>query len=271
MPPHRQCFYVVRHLMRLLIFISFLFVSIISFGQIEKRINSILLKRDFKAFLEFAKDYYIEKGGIRIDKGNIREIAGDFQEAMFIISKAYQINKGVSITCNPELKVIVNNNDIIFFELESKEMKDFPKSFETTTDTTFRFIDNVKMAEFEKKFELEYKAKLNKADLFIDTISVGTKCGRYPGFFTKQHEQVEVWVLNKDTTSLYSWLQSANSEKQVYAVKGLYHLSVNGLKINGEKLVITRRVRQKKGTIYTCIPCDSRETLISKELEAFPL
>ena len=257
--------------MRPLIFISFLFVSINSFGQIEKRINSILLKRNFKAFLEFTKDYYIEKEGIQIEKGNIREIAGDFQEAMFTISKAYQINKGVSITCTPKLKVITNKNDIVYFELESKEMKNFPKNFEITSDTTYRFADEIKMVDLAKRFELEYKTRLNEADLFIDTIAVGTTCGHYPGTSTSQHEQIEEWVANKDTASLFNWLQSVNSEKQVYAVKGLYRLSGNGLNISEEKIAIARRVRRKKGTINTCIPCDSRETLISKELEAFTL
>lgn len=257
--------------MRPLLFISFLAISINSFGQIEKQINSVLLKRDFHAFLEFAKNYYFERNGTRIDKGNIREIARGFQEALFTISKAYQFNKGVSITCNPKLNVLTNNNKIIYFYLESKEMKDFPKNFEMTSDTTYRFIDEIKMKELKKRFVLEYKANLNEADLFIDTIAVGTKCGHYPGFFTKEHDQITKWVQEKDTLNIYTWLQSANSEKQVFAVKGLFYLLQRGVQISDEKRTIARRIRQKKGTIYTCIPCDSRETLISKELEEFVL
>jgi hypothetical protein len=257
--------------MKPLIFILFLIISLASSGQIEKQINSTLMKRSFNAFLNFTRNYKTERNGIRISKGNIREITEGYQEAMFYVIKAYQVNKGVSIAVNLKIRILTHSDRIIYFYLESKEMKDFPNSLETTSDTTYSFVDKVNMRDLKKRFELEYKSSLNENDLFIDTIAVGTNCGRYPGSTIKQHEQMQKWVQANDTSSLFTWLQSANAEKQVFAVKGLYYLSLSGTMISDEKKAIARRVRQKKGTIYTCIPCDTSERLISKELEDFLL
>ncbi len=253
--------------MKILITILLISTSVLTNGQIEKDINDILLKRDFNQFLEFASDYYNEKEGLQISKGNIREIATAYQEAMFTIIKSYKINKGVSITCNVKLSILTKNNRIIYFNLETKEIKDFPKNYNVTTDTTYHFADAAGMSGLKNRFETEYKTSLSVEDLFIDTIAVGTACGMAPAVTTSQYAQILNWVQAKDTASIFTWLQSVNTEKQVYAVKGLHHLKSIGLQIGEEKRSMARMVIRKKGTIFTCILCDKKKTLISEELE----
>ena len=257
------------YLMKLYFVILNLLIATVSSGQIEKEINAVLVKKDFQKLLQFVSKYERETKGIQIEKGNIREITNGFQEATFTISKGYPIYKGVTITCNPRLNVIIQGSQIIYFHLKSEEMKNAPKNFDSISDTTYKFIDNKKIYELKKQFEIIYKSSLNLNDLFIDTIAVGNKCGIYPGCLTNQQEQILSWVKTSDTLSLYKWLQSPNVEKQIYAVKGFYYLSLKGIKISENIRAIIRQICQKKGTITTCITCSSEQSNISDVLKHY--
>ena len=246
-----------------------LLITTISSGQIEKDINSVLLKKDFQKLLKFVNKFEKEIKHIRIVKGNIREITKGFQEATFEINKGYPIYEGVTITCNPRLKLITQGTQIIYFFLESKEMKNAPRNFDISSDTIYKFIDKKRMGELKKQYRTTFKISLNEDDLFIDTIAVGDKCGLYPGLITKEQEQILNWVKLTDTLSLYNWLQSPNTEKQVYAIKGFYYLYLKGMKISEQTRSIISVINQKKGTIRTCIPCDSKQTNISDALKPY--
>ena len=252
----------------LLIILSFHYSSI-SVAQIGKQVNSVLLKHDFDAFLSYAKSCSEEKDGYTIEEGNIREITTGYQEAMFEMVKSYQMNPSVSFTANSKIKVLTYKNRVIYFFVENKEMKGFPKNFVTSNDTTFEYIDNAAMLALRKQYFREYGAELRTDDLFIDTISVGTKCGRYPGVRTSEFEQILKWISSRDTANLDKWLQSPNAEKQVYSIIGFYNLHLKGYKLSEETLRIVDRVRRKRGTVNTCIPCDGRERQIAYVLEDY--
>jgi hypothetical protein len=254
-----------------LILIILLLNATTSFGQIERQINTLLLKKDFKLLLNFTNKYDLEKDHIQINRGNTREITKGFQESMFYIIKSYQMNKGVLITCNLRLNLITYGNQIIYFYLESKEIKNFPANTEATSDTTYKFIDTKKMLELRKQFQLTYKAHLDEKELFIDSIAVGDKCGRYPGRATFYQKQVLFWVKTVDTASLHKLLQSPNSEKQVYGVKGFYYLSLKGIKSSDEIKSLIRYIAQKNGTVYTCMPCDRGCTTILTAIKPYLL
>ncbi len=247
-----------------LMLLILLLVTFFSFGQIEKVANKLLLKGDFNQFLIFTKDYRLAKNPIWIEQLNVREVVKGFQEAMFKIVRSYSMYKGVSITCNMRLNVITEGNRIIYFYLESKEMKGFPKTFETTSDTTYRFTDKKGMIRLNSRFEFTYKAPLDESELFIDTIYLGNKCGHYGEEETPvQQKQIFEWVTRTDTVNLYKWLQSANTEKQVYAVKGFHYLTLKGVKISEEAKDLIGNIIQKKGTVNTCGTCDSRRAKIA--------
>ena len=229
---------------RLRLFIVFLFIAYCSFGQIEKQANTILMKRDFNEFKKFATSYATEKNATRISFGISRDLANGFQESVFYITKSYPFN-GVSITCNPRINIITAGNLIIYFHLESKEMKGFPKTFAITSDTTYNFSDPQKIASLKSKFHQIFLVPLNEKELFIDTIYYGNKCG-HNGFSTNEKEKTDAWVNTYDTLSLYQWLQSTNTEKQIYAVYGFNSLLLKGFKINAElKRLIKTSCRKK--------------------------
>ncbi len=253
---------------RLRLMIAFLFLACFSFGQIEKQANAILLKRDFKEFRKFAAGYALEKNSTRISSGIIRDLANGFQESVFYISKSYPLNKGVSITCNPRINIITQGNLIIYFYLESKEMKGFPETFDITSDTTYNFRDTQKITTLKSKFRQTFLVPLNEKELFIDTIYYGKKCG-HNGLPTNEQEKIDTWVKNNDTLNLYQWLQSTNTEKQIYAVQGFNSLLLKGVKPNGDAKQLIGYIIRKRGVINTCITCDAKQNEIANVVNTF--
>ena len=65
----------------------FVFLPTFSFAQIENKLNSVLLKRDYSAFLEIVNEYSVEKNWITIRVGNSRELVEGYQESLFYITK----------------------------------------------------------------------------------------------------------------------------------------------------------------------------------------
>lgn len=135
-----------------ILIIIFLFSATYSFGQIEKKANRLLLKRDFSAFIKFTDSYKTVKDNITISSGIKRDLIEGFQESIFYINKSYMLNDGVTITCNSQIKIITQDNLVIYFHLESKEVKGFPETFDTTSDTTYNFRDNQMMNTLKLKF-----------------------------------------------------------------------------------------------------------------------
>jgi len=257
-------------MIRLYLFITSLFLTSYSFGQIEKKINAVLLKGNFREFKKFVDRYRIEKGQVTISSGNVRDLTTGFQEAVFYISKSYSVNKGVSITCNPRIHLLTEGNLIIYFSLESEEMKDFPKSFEITSDTIYKFSNLPKMAALKTKFLQTYGVPLNENELFIDTVYYGQNCG-IGGRPPKEQEKINDWVNNVDMVNLHKWLQSTNTEKQIYAVQGFHILSSKGVIIPEASKKYIHNILKKRGTINTCAICDARQEEISSVVSEFKL
>lgn len=238
-------------------------------SQIEGKINKILLKNNFKAFLAFSNDYRLEKDSVQIRKGNIREIVSGFEEGMFYIIKTYPLVRGIHIRDECRLNIITKGNQIIFYTLENKRMDISSSNLGTTEDSTYSFSNKKEMDDLKKRFTYLYGVPLDEKGLFIDTITLGTKCGHYPGEMLKQQEQVVHWANKKDTLSLNSWLTSANTETQLFAMRGYYYLSLRGVKISKKTQEIIKHLATKKGTVYTCIPCDVRSAKISDAAKPF--
>lgn len=242
-----------------------------SFGQIEGRLNAILLKRDYNGLVAFIDKYHKEQDSIKIQHSNRREIIKGFEETVFYIHKSYPGSLHPSITSESVLKLITRQNQVVYFYLEVKKMEVTLQSIVTVVDTVYRFSDNKNMLHLHQGFKETFKAPMDEKDLFVDTIAVGNKCGHWPGETTSQRLQIIEWVLAKDTASLYRWLQSPNVEKQIYAAIGFFQLSKRGMKPGDKARSLILAVSKKKGTAYTCIPCGLEQTDIADAIKPYVL
>lgn len=238
-----------------------LFFSFFAFSQIDEEINKILLKKNFSAFLNFTDRYSTSQGDINIYKGNIRELVHGFSEAFFTLIKSYPVNKAVNITCESKIKILTRGKHIIYFHFERKRLQGLPESATVITDTTYQYFNSQEIAAMNVAFEKVFLIIPDKSDLFIDTIYYGQSCGHSPkGHRPYQGEQIDKWINAVDTANLTRWLQSANMEKQVYAVEGFYSLLFKGVRLSDDIKNMINSFRKKKGTINLCGICDSRQS-----------
>lgn len=86
------------------------------------------------------------------------------------------------------------------------------------------YKDNIEFNKLNNSFNLIYKADLNEKELFNQDITYGYACGR-GGIDPKEKTQIDVFFEHNDKDSLIKWLQSTNTEKQIYAIEGLFNLN----------------------------------------------
>jgi hypothetical protein len=166
------------------------------------------------------------------------------------------------------VKILTYKNEIIYYELSKdirKKLKDrWSENYilisEYKNDTAFRHL-NV-------SFKLIYKVDLDEKELFNQDIIYGAACGR-AGVDPQEKTKVSEFVENNDKESLIKWLQSPNSERQIYAISGLYYLNKKGTQLNSDELLMINFVKNKKGTIKVCFGCTHYTQTIQEATKQF--
>lgn len=240
------------------------------YAQIEVKTNAILLKRDFNAFKKFIAAAPGNRKPIYFNSEMSREVVDGFRESVFTIVKSHKSDSSIiNVTINCQVNIITQGNLIIYYHLERKEFIDFPKSYKTK-DTVYTFSDSSRLAAMRSKFKNCFLAPLNENELFVDTIYYGSMCGHSrQEQLTPQQAQIKEWVVKRDTANLFKWLQSTNTERQVYAVQGFHSLHFMRVKISDEAKRLISYIIKKKGNIQYCGICDAGLIDISRIVEKF--
>jgi len=215
-----------------------------SLAQIEKQAYALLLKRDFPAFAKFAAQYKEKKDQVTIDTGYNRDIIPGFQEAIFYLEK--------SIAQKSRICIVRKENSIIYCRVECYAINS--KSIHAQ-DSTYEFADTAKMNLLKVAFQKNIGMPLNEKELFIDSIYYGKECSGASKSNPPAQDTIYKWVANLNMDGLKSWLQSTNTEKQVYALQGLNSLAAKGKPIPAELRKIIQVILQKNGTMNYCIQC----------------
>src|SRR5262245_60409599 len=111
------------------LFIVAVLLTSSSLAQIDKQLYAILLKKDFRALQQFANGYQVEKAGVKIETGNVRDLTPGYQEAMYHITKSYPVFDAISESCRSNLRLIKKDNLIIYYAWECNYRVDFPNSY----------------------------------------------------------------------------------------------------------------------------------------------
>lgn len=212
-----------------------------SFGQIGEKVNEVLSKRDFNAFKKLAE-------GDKLNFIYTRDLVEGYQESIFYIHKLWP--GCLQLFQDPKIDIITQGNLIICYSFLSNNLLGDDHS-DSLKFTTYSFADTARIAALKVRFQKSFLAPLNEKELFNDTIWYGGKC-YWEGKLTKQQEQIKNWVIKRDTVNLFTWLQSTNTEKQIFAVQGFHSLQFMGVKINDDAKRLISYIMKKKGTIMTC-------------------
>lgn len=244
----------MRYFIVLLIFFS----TIPLFGQIEEEVNDSLLGKDWARFYEFTENLSKRAKNISANWTSMRDLTQRHQECIFYFgeSSANTQQSPSLVTNRFKLNLIHNGKEIIFYELSEIQYKNAQKSYVRL----HQYKNEIYYGNFKWAYHELYGADVDENDLFLEDIVYGENCG-IAGTNPKEKDSIDAFVAKKDTASLLKWLQSPNSEKQVYAVNGFYELRKAGRMLTEQEEKIIAFIIHKKGEIHTCSGCmhDSNE------------
>ncbi len=223
-------------------------------------IKSVLSTRDYLK-LEKCIEKLFDEDKINGRFKYLREVAPNFNEGVF---EYYQyIYKNGKKTGSYEIylvKFITSKNEIIYYEFNEEKNKKVKSSWsdsyawEPYYVLIEKFKNDKEIENLKTSFKNNFQAELNEKELFLTNITFGNGCGAAT-MYSKERMQLNDFVAKKDKDSIIKWLQSTNSEKQIFAVEGFLKLMKSECKFNKQELALFHNVTNKKGTVKVCHGC----------------
>lgn len=233
-----------------------LFMAISSLAQIQDEVGKVLAKKNFVEFKSYADQLSKNRKGVTSYWENLRELTNGYQEGVFYFEQSipHKENPAISSVSTFRVTILTSFNSIIFYHLGEKKNKRVGKDWVPYFDTIVFYKNDSLYAELKSSFKKTFGAVLNEKELFLNSIIYGSSCG-YAGMDPYEKTQIDLLVKNQDKKSLLKWVQSTNTEKQVYGVDGLYQLKKQGIKFSEFEIGMINAVLEKKGTIQVCEGC----------------
>lgn len=126
------------------------------------------------------------------------------------------------------------------------------------------------MKDLKKTFRKIFESDLNESELFVTDYIYGNACG-VGAMYSNERMQLNNFVDRKDKKSILKWLNSTNTEKQIYAVEGILKLKKIGIDLSKTELERIKYITHKKGTIRVCSGCMYSSKEISEVVKMFGL
>jgi len=243
----------------LTILISFFLIRA-NLGQVQYDVKKVLETKNFVTFKEFADNLSDKEKGINSYWIYFRDLTTDFKEGVFFFEKStpHRDNPSISSVDFFRVNLIVNEKSIVYYELRKTGI-----DLKSYYDPIEKYKDDEAFSNLKNSFKSLFHSDLNKDELFVTGFVYGEHCG-FSGKNPIGRQQIEEWVANKNKVQLLNWLKSANTEKQVYAIDGLYQLKRVGIPLTDEELEIIKFVINKNGTMYVCSGCEHYYDEITK-------
>jgi hypothetical protein len=220
-------------------------------AQTLANIRELLHKRDFTAFQSYIDSVPVMpvegRGPVRAHWQQLRDLTPSCQEGVVIISERIT---GRKQQLTHLIALLVSGNGIICYRLLEEDSLGEANEWKEPVDS---FRSETGMAELKAAFQQVYGAPLDESDLF-GSHPYGTACDA-DGAPPRMRYIQALLVEEKDIATLNNWLASANSEKQVYAVDGLYQLKQKGYILTAEQERLIGIIKNKRGTISVCRGC----------------
>lgn len=236
------------------------------FGQIHTDIKNVLATKDFVLFKKYAVND--TNKGIMVRCEYLRDLTTDFKEGVFIFEKSapypYEDMVNSIRVWTYRVTIITTKEQIAYYELSEETYKLVGDEYRVFYETIESFKSEKQFDSLKNSFKSIFKLVLNENELFNTEFVYGKNCADV-------RQQIDEWVTTKNKTELLKWLNSTITEKQIYAVDGLYQLKKAGVKITNEELIILKFVRNKNGTFYHCSgsssPIQTEIFTVTKEFE----
>lgn len=253
--------------MKVLLLILSLFLATETTGQSVEKIRSLLKEKDFASFKYFVDNP--PKTNVEIKWERLRDIIPGYQEGIVRITEYPLTGRDTGYTIyNYSVKFLATEKSVFYYVFQKaygREIRENKwKMFYSLIDS---FSNQSEYNNFLTAFSDTYNTGLIEKDLFDNSIVYGGGCG-LAGVPTEYQQKLDSLLKNKDIASIRSWLRSANSEKQLFAIQGLMRLEDSGIHLKPEDKTIIDLISKKDGMVYICSGCimtsDSIQNVVNR-------
>lgn len=224
-------------------------------GQSMDTMRGLLKEKNFNTVVDFVDKP--RRSNTTFYFKTLRSIVGNYREGVIQINQTFPSNEGdgISIVENFTVYLLINNNRIFFYRIVKTEYSE--DGNEPWANENLRIDhdeDSTEWDAFEGVFRQTYGQSLNHEDLFLTSIIFGEHCG-YTGESTPFSDHLNKYLLDNNVDGIREWLKSANTEKQLYALKGYMILTRQGYYPTEEEKRLISIVGKKEGVVFTCSGC----------------
>lgn len=186
----------------------------------------------------------------------LRDITKDFKEGVLLFGYTIKDkdNPAMGTDYNFRVNLITSKKIILYYELSEQKYNQKDDDWIPHYKTICNFKNDSLYTILKTSFKSIFSTDLDTTELFLTDIVFGNRCGM-AGIAPKERQDIDNLVDKKDKKSILKWLKSANSEKQVYAIDGLYQLKLKGIKLTRKELEMIKFIKAKQGTINICSGC----------------
>ena len=200
----------------------------------------------------------------------LRDLTHDFREGVlvfgYVVKDKDNPDMGTEFTFRVNL--VTTKTRIVYYQLSERKYKKVLEDWKPYYQLMDEFKDSTAYKSLKSSFREIFHAELNESELFLTNFVYGAHCG-FVGTDPEERKQIDDFVSKRNKAHLVKWLQSTNTEKQVYAVDGLYQLKKFGMKLTEDELKMIRFVTGKKGSLCVCGGCIVRNEEIHDALMEF--
>lgn len=235
----------------ILVAVLALWAVAVSAQPMRSEIAQVLKTKKFSAFQRHA---YANREGIQVSWPLLREVMPGYREALWIAEQLIPDARNPDIIHSYRYPVtlLLQDDQIIAYTFTERR---FPEDVTQAPyyATVKRYRDKQALAQFETAFHRFYGVPLRDDDLYQTGIVYGDTCTMFKQV-PEARTQVTEWVAAKNKDALLTWLTSACTEKQVYAVDGLHQLQrKRAVKLSPAEQHLVNYIRKKEGTVNACL------------------
>jgi hypothetical protein len=253
-----------------LLTIIFIFIIIDrSYGQLPYGFVKILESRSYQKLEKFndtCRDKHLSRYW-----SQFRELCGGYYEGIYTLEKSIPEveNPAISTVYTYRARVLTDKNEILYCEFGEKKNKKMNGEWIPYYTSILNYQNESAYDSLKRCFYKTYGASFDPNGLFIDTIVYGKWCG-IAGRDPNKRQELLLLIENTDTISLTKWLQSTNTETQLYGVEGFYELKrQKHIRMPERILIMIKAIKNKKGYISVCSGCIFSSMSIKEALAEF--
>ncbi|MDJ1483396.1 hypothetical protein QNI16_23050 [Cytophagaceae bacterium YF14B1] len=239
----------------LVLFLFFLSSSLNA--QVQSSLVAVLQTKSFGKLKKYMDSVNRNEGSATIYRDYIRNLTTGYKEVIFCVdARIYKKENPSSyefdwfrVTC------ITTSKILCYYELSKRKDTLVGGQKEHYYETITRYRNDSTYQLFRNEFQTLFQTKIDEHELFDEESVYEEGCGPV-GWPSEWEEKIRHFVKNKETDSLMVWLHSINTEKQLYALKGLSQLKKKDrLHLTAHEKKIIRFIKYKKGTVRYCKGC----------------